>query len=81
MTISRCIPYAHELRHLDLRSNGINQLGLASLAEALQLSAALQSLFVWGNGFGQEASHAFMQVLRHVAAEGRHCASTSLHMR
>lgn len=41
---------------LDLRSNDIHDAGLDALAEGMECNASVESLFVWGNHFGQVCS-------------------------
>ena len=69
LSLARCLPYATNLRNLDLRSNNIGEAGLLSLAEALPLSSHLCSLLLWGNTFLPNAAKAFMDSIVAIGEE------------
>ncbi len=54
------------LQSLDLSSNEINDIGMASLAAAMRSNSTCQKLHLWGNHFGVESASIF-----HELFEGR----------
>jgi hypothetical protein len=57
--IAEALPYSRSLEELDLRSCSIGDAGLDLLAKAITNSRSLSKVFVWGNGFGVNASAAW----------------------
>jgi hypothetical protein len=50
------------LQSLDLTSNEINDIGMASLADAMRSNSTCQKLLLWGNDFGVESSSIFLDL-------------------